>query len=224
MMSALDRALSEHLNDPSLIAILLDAEGPHFSYGASVEEHLPGQCEAMLKDIHALLLRLASAPVIVLVAARGQCLGGGMELALAGHLLFVSPDAQLGQPETKLGVFAPAASCLLPEIAGPARALELLVSGRSITGTKAFELGIAHEVDEDPERAALAFFSEHLMQKSASSLRYAVRAARLDYVGRIKAKLESVERIYLDELMKTRDAVEGLEAFIGKRPAQWLHR
>jgi cyclohexa-1,5-dienecarbonyl-CoA hydratase len=223
MMSALDQALSEHLDNPSLVAILLDAEGPHFSFGASVEEHLPGPCETMLKAIHALIIRLAGAPVTVLVAARGQCLGGGMELALAGHLLFVSPEAQLGQPETRLGVFAPAASCLLPEIAGPMRALELLLSGRSIAGTKAVELGIAYEASEDPERAALAFFKEHLRPKSASSLRYAVRAARLDYVGRLKTKLDAVERIYLDELMKTSDAVEGLEAFIEKRPAQWRH-
>jgi cyclohexa-1,5-dienecarbonyl-CoA hydratase len=224
MIASLDEALTEHLDTPSLVAVLIDAEGQNFSYGASVEEHLPGQCELMLKDIHALILRLAGAPVTVLVAIRGQCLGGGMELALAGHLLFVNPDARLGQPEMKLGVFAPAASCLLPEVVGPVRALDLLLSGRSISGTKAFEIGIAHEVAEDPERAALTYFEEHLKQKSASSLRYALRAARLDYLTRLKAKLESVEHIYLDGLMKTHDAVEGLEAFIGKRPAQWQHR
>ena len=72
----------------------------------------------------------------LLVAVRGQCLGGGLEVALAGHLMFVAPDATLGQPEMKLGVFAPAASCLLPELIGPQRAFDLLVSGRSITGAR----------------------------------------------------------------------------------------
>ena len=224
MIAALDAALVEHLGNSQLGAVLLDAEGPHFSFGASVEEHLPAQCAAMLAGLHRLILRMVESPVPILVAARGQCLGGGLELALAGHLIFVAPDANLGQPEMKLGVFAPAASCLLPELIGPQRAFDLLVSGRNITGAQAAAIGIAHEAAADPEHAALAYFEEHLKPKSASSLRYAVKAARLDYVARVKDKLRAVERLYLDELMVTHDAVAGLEAFIAKRSPQWQHR
>ena len=224
MIAALDKALVEHLGNGNLGAIILDAEGPHFSFGASVEEHLPDQCAAMLEGLHRLILRMVESPVPILVAVRGQCLGGGLELALAGHLMFVAPDASLGQPEMKLGVFAPAASCLLPELVGPMRAFDLLVSGRSITGAEAAAIGIAHEVVADPERAALAYFEEHLRPKSASSLRHAVKAARFDYVARVKAKIRAVEQLYLDELMATHDAVAGLEAFIAKRSPQWQHR
>ncbi len=224
MIAALDGALVEHLKNPHFIAMLLDAEGPHFSFGASVEEHMPAQCAAMLQRIHRLIMRLVESPVPVLVAVRGQCLGGGLEVALAGHLVFVAPDAVLGQPEMKLGVFAPAASCLLPELVGPARAIDLLLSGRNIGATEAATMGMACAVAADPERAALDYFDEHLKPKSASSLRYAVKAARLDYAARVRAKIASVERTYLDELMKTHDAVEGLEAFVGKRAAQWQHR
>jgi cyclohexa-1,5-dienecarbonyl-CoA hydratase len=224
MTAALQAALAEHLDNQNLAAVLLDAEGPHFSFGASVQEHLPGECAAMLRAIHALVLQLVNSSVPILVAVRGQCLGGGLELALAGHLLFVAPDAALGQPEIRLGVFAPAASCLLPEILAPATAIDLLLSGRSVTGVEAVTMGMARETAADPERAALSYFDEHLKAKSASSLRYAVKAARWDYVRRVAAKIEAVERLYLDELMKTHDAVEGLEAFIGKRAAQWQHR
>jgi cyclohexa-1,5-dienecarbonyl-CoA hydratase len=223
MIAALDGALTENLDKANLGAVLLDAEGQHFSFGASVEEHMPGQCQDMLRAIHDLVLRLVKSPVPVLVAVRGQCLGGGLEVALAGHLVFVAPDAGLGQPEMKLGVFAPAASCLLPEIIGPARAIDLLLSGRSITGTDAVAMGMAHETAVDPERAALAYFDEHLKPKSASSLRSAIKAARSDYSARVAAKIGTVERIYLDELMNTHDAVEGLEAFLGKRAVQWQH-
>lgn len=223
MIAALSAALGEHLGKPDLGAVLLDAEGPHFSFGASVEEHMPNQCAAMLKGLHALILQMVESPVPILVAIRGQCLGGGLEVALAGHLMFAAPDASLGQPEMKLGVFAPAASCLLPELAGPARALDLLVSGRSIKGSEAAATGLAVQAD-DPEAAALSYFAEHLAAKSASSLRFAVHAARCDFVARVRAKLAEVERLYLDELMKTHDAVEGLEAFTGKRAAQWQHR
>ena len=185
---------------------------------------MPGLCAEMLRGLNGLIVRLIESPVPVLVAVRGQCLGGGLELALAGHLVFVAPDAVLGQPEMKLGVFAPAASCLLPECVGPGRALDLLLSGRSVGGAEAAALGMVHEAAADPERAALAYFDEHLKPKSASSLRFAVRAARHDYAARVKAKLAAVERLYLDELMTTADALEGLQAFIGKRTAQWQHR
>jgi cyclohexa-1,5-dienecarbonyl-CoA hydratase len=224
MIAALNDALATHLDYPTLSAVLIDAEGPHFSFGASVEEHMPDQCAAMLHGIHRLILRIVESPVAALVAVRGQCLGGGLELALAGHLVFVTPDATLGQPEMKLGVFAPAASCLLPECVGPGRSLDLLLSGRTISGTEAAAIGMVHAAVGDPERAACAYFDEHLKSKSASSLRYAVRAARHDYVARVKAKLAAVERIYLDELMKTSDALEGLTAFLGKRAVQWQHR
>ncbi len=224
MIAALDQALALHLENRNLAAVLIDAEGPHFSFGASVEEHMPEQCADMLRGLHGLVLRMVESHVPILVAVQGQCLGGGLEVALACHLMFVAADARLGQPEMKLGVFAPAASCLLPEVVGPVRALDLLLSGRSITGADAVAMGLAQGASDDPQAAALAWFTEHLAAKSASSLRYATTAARFDYAVRVRAKIEAVERMYLHELMKTHDAVEGLEAFMEKRAAQWQHR
>jgi cyclohexa-1,5-dienecarbonyl-CoA hydratase len=160
----------------------------------------------------------------VLVAVRGQCLGGGLEVAAAGHLIFAAPGAMLGQPEIKLAVFAPAASCLLPERIGQAQAEDLLYSGRSITADEALRIGLVTAVAEDPDQAALDYFDQHLASVSASTLRFAVRAARGDAMQRIRAKIEFVEKMYLEELMATHDAVEGLTAFIAKRPAQWQDR
>ena len=163
-------------------------------------------------------------PVMIFVAIRGQCLGGGLEVAAAGHHLITTPDANLGQPEMMLGVFAPAASCLLPERIGQSQAEDLLYSGRSVSGAMALEMGLVDAVSEDPEAAALSYFDQHLAGKSASSLRLAVKAARFGYVERMSAKIEQVEALYLNELMSTRDAVEGLEAFLAKRPAKWEHK
>ena len=209
---------------PALRGILFDAEGPHFSFGASVEEHLPAAAPAMLWALHALLLKMLGAPVPILVALRGQCLGGGLEVACAGHVLFAAPDAKLGQPEIGLGVFAPAASCLLPERIGLAAAEELLLSGRSIDGREAHRLGLVTALAEDPEAAALAWFDAHLAGRSGAALRFAAAAARLDLVERVRAKLAAVERLYLGGLMSTHDALEGLTAFLGKRPARWEDR
>ncbi len=224
MITALDAALDQHLNDAGLKAVLLDAEGPHFSFGASVEEHLPENCAHMIRIIHALILRIVSSPVPVLVAARGQCLGGGLEVALAGNFLFIAPDTRLGQPEIRIGVFAPAASCLLPERVGRAVAEDMLLSGRSLDAEEARAVGLAHAVAEDPEGAALDWFDSHLADKSASSLGFAVRAVRHEYAARIAAGLAEVETLYLDGLMSTHDAVEGLESFIAKRAAKWEDR
>ncbi len=224
MIAALDAALEATLGEQRLRAVLLDAEGPHFSFGASVEDHLPESCAAMLDGFHRLILRIADSPVPILVVIRGQCLGGGLELACAGHLLFASADARLGQPEIALGVFAPAASCLLPARLGRAQAEDLLLSGRVIGADEALSIDLLNAVTSDPEQAALDYFDRHLAGKSASSLRHAVRAARMGLIGELRPRLAEVETMYLTDLMSTHDANEGLKAFIEKREARWENR
>lgn len=221
MIAALEQAFGDHRGARDLKAVLLQAEGRHFSFGASVEEHLPQSCEAMLKSLHGLVRTMLQFPVPVLVAIKGQCLGGGLEVAMAGHHLFAAPDANLGQPEMMLGVFAPAASVLMPDRVGQSCAEDLLYSGRSVSGDEALRIGLVDGVAGDPAAAALDYFDRYLAAKSASSLRMAVRAARAGYCARVIARLEQVETLYLNDLMSTRDAVEGLTAFIAKRQAKW---
>ncbi|MCB1758667.1 MAG: cyclohexa-1,5-dienecarbonyl-CoA hydratase [Gammaproteobacteria bacterium] len=221
MIGALQQAFDRYSEQHSLRAVLLDAEGPHFSFGASVEEHMPESCAVMLRSLHRLVETMLEFPVPILVAIDGQCLGGGLEVAAAGSRLFASNDAKLGQPEIKLAVFAPAASCLLPERIGAAAAEDLLYSGRVLAAAEALAVGLVDQLHEDPTAAALTYFKKHLAAVSASSLRFAVRAVRSDRLVRIKSKLAFVESLYLDELMSTHDAVEGLTAFLEKRPAKW---
>jgi cyclohexa-1,5-dienecarbonyl-CoA hydratase len=224
MIRALQDALQSHRERRGLRGVLLDAEGPHFSFGASVEEHLPERCAAMLSSLHALLLAMLEFPAPMLVAVRGSCLGGGLELALAGGTVFATPEAQLGQPEMKLGVFAPAASCLLPYRVSQPVAEDLLFSGRSVSGEEAKALGLVQAVAADPEAAALAWFDAHLGPKSAAALACALKAARGALVAEMRQRLAAVERLYLETLMKTRDANEGLAAFLAKRAPHWEHR
>lgn len=221
MISALDDALSKYLDEPALSCILLDAQGPHFSFGASVEEHLPGQCAGMVRKLHALITQMIEYPVPIIAAVHGQCLGGGLEVACAANLIIAAPDTRLGQPEISLAVFAPAASCLLPERIGQSQAEMLLLSGQSVDADKARQIGLVDEVSDEPAQAALAWIDANIIGKSASSLRIAVTAARHDYIARVKEKLQAVEAMYLDELMKTNDAVEGLNAFLEKRKPVW---
>jgi cyclohexa-1,5-dienecarbonyl-CoA hydratase len=224
MISALHDALRDHASLPALRGVLLDAAGPHFSFGASVDEHRAASCEAMLVSLHALIVAMLEFPAPIVVAVNGQCLGGGLEVALAGSAIIAHPQAQLGQPETRLGVFAPAASCLLPYRIGAGAAEDLLLSGRVVSGTDAKAIGLVEMLADDPEAAALAYFDEHLAPKSAAALRLALRAVRGPRLHEVRGRLDELTRLYVDTLMTTRDANEGIAAFLARRSPQWEHR
>jgi cyclohexa-1,5-dienecarbonyl-CoA hydratase len=223
MIGALQDAFDQHAATPRLRGVLLDAEGPHFSFGASVEEHLAERCAAMLGALHALILTMIDFPAPILVAVQGQCLGGGLEVALAGGPIFAAPKAAFGQPEIKLGVFAPAASVLLPYRISLVAAEDMLFSGRSLDGEAALAAGLVQSLHDDPQAAALAYFERHLADKSAAALACALAASRGAMRADVRRRLGEVERLYLDRLMKTRDANEGLAAFLAKRSPNWEH-
>ena len=223
MIRALHAAFAEYRPANGLRGVLLDAEGPHFSFGASVEEHLPAQCAQMLASLHTLLLAMLEFPAPILVAVRGQCLGGGLELALAGGPIFSAPDAQFGQPEIRLGVIAPAASVLLPYRVSQPVAEDLLLSGRSMPALEAAACGLVQALADDPESAAVAWFDQHLQGKSASSLACALAAARGQMRNDVRRRLAEVEQLYHERVMRTNDANEGLTAFLEKRQPAWTH-
>ncbi|HYN10879.1 MAG TPA: enoyl-CoA hydratase/isomerase family protein [Vicinamibacterales bacterium] len=224
LTTALTDLFHEAARAPQLKALVIEGDGAHFSFGASVQEHLPDQVAGMLDRFHRMLFALLDTPVVVLAAVRGRCLGGGLELATVCDRVFASPDATLGQPEIALGVFAPAASVALAHRVGHAHAIDLCLTGRTVAATEARAIGLVDEiVDGPPADAALAWARAHLSAKSAASLRLAVRAVRAHLVTALRSELPAIERLYLDELMQTSDAVEGLHAFLEKREPRWRH-
>jgi len=225
LVTSLTSAFRRAAETPGLRVICLEAAGPHFSYGASVQEHLPDQVAAMLVRFRELLFAMLDSSIVTIAAIKGRCLGGGLELVTLCHRVVAHRDAQFSQPEIKLGVFAPFASVLLPARIGRARAEDLCLTGRTIGADEALRIGlIDHVTSGEPMDAALAYAREHFAALSASSLRLAVKAARVRIHTRLKEELPQVERIYLDELMRTHDALEGLNAFLGKRSPDWKHR
>lgn len=220
-IAALGEAFRAARSERGLKCVLIEGEGAHFSFGASVEEHLPGRFEGMLASFHGMFRSMLAASVPTAAVVRGQCLGGGLELASFCSRLFAAPDAKLGQPEVKLGVVAPMASFWLPERVGRGAAEDLLLTGRTLTAEEARDLGLVDEVADDPAAAAGAWVRTHLLPLSAASLRAAQRFARAGIARRFDQEIGCAERDYRDELMRTADAQEGLRAFLEKRPPHW---
>lgn len=222
LMEVLDRTDPEV--DPEargLRALIFEGEGRHFSFGASVEEHKPGLVENMIPTFHKLFEKLLESRLFLMAAVRGQCLGGGLELAAFCHRLFASPDAKLGQPEIHLGVIAPVASLILPERCGRSNAADLCLTGRTVEAAEALSMGLVDEVHEDPGQAAVDFVEQRLCPLSASSLRHAVAALNLGFQEAFHRNVGRAETLYLDELMSTEDAVEGITSFLDKRKPEW---
>ncbi|MFQ5447389.1 MAG: enoyl-CoA hydratase-related protein [Saprospiraceae bacterium] len=224
MMEELQAALDSFKNEKGLKIITFEGAGKHFSFGASVEEHQKEYAATMLRSFHQLFYSIRDLAVPTLAKISGQCLGGGLELALMCNFLFADKSAKLGQPEIQLGVFPPPASVILPEKIGSARADELLITGKTITAAEAKDLGILNGIFED--KATLneeveQWVAQHILPKSASSLRFAVKAARAKFNHILSNFLPQLEQVYVKQLMETHDANEGINSFLEKRKPEW---
>jgi cyclohexa-1,5-dienecarbonyl-CoA hydratase len=222
MIASLRHAVHAERDIPELRLIVITGAGDNFSFGSSIEEHRPEHAREMLASFHGLFQDLIECNLPLLALVNGQCLGGGLELAAFCDWVFALDNATFGQPEIKLGVFAPVGSIVLPWRMG-GRANDLLLSGRSIDAKTAESIGLVNRVlaKENAEQKLEAFIEENLLPLSATSLRHARNAARWHLNRQMKHGLPELESLYLDELMKSPDAVEGITAFLEKRPPRW---
>ena len=224
MMSALHQSLDELAQRPHVKLIQFTGSGEHFSSGASVAEHTREQAPEMLRSFHGLFMKLSQLSIPTAALVSGNCLGGAMELVLACNFIFADHSARFGQPEISLGVFAPPASLLLPLRIGTTRAEELLLTGRVFDAHEAHEFGLTTRIYADRtglESWVTQWIEKHILPKSAMALKQAVKATRTQINHFLERLLPQIESQYLDELMATHDANEGIAAFMEKRPPEW---
>ncbi len=227
MIEELQNVLDSFKYKNELKLIVFEGAGKHFSFGASVDEHKKEFAGAMLRGFHQLFYSIRDLGIPSLAKISGQCLGGGMELAIMCNFLFADTTVKMGQPEIILGVFPPPASLILPEKIGYAKAEELLITGKTITADEAKSLGLINEVftDKDALNAGVdEWIEKNILPKSASSLRYAVKAARVRFNHVITNFLPQLESIYVKQLMETHDANEGINSFLEKRKPVWENK
>lgn len=208
--------------DPDAVALVVTGAGKAFCAGVDVADHTEARVAEMIAVFHAALRRLLAVEIPVVAAVNGAALGGGLEVALACDIVLAGESARLGQPEIQLGVFPPFAAVVLPRLLGQARAMDLCLSGRTLTAEEGLTLGLVQHLfpkdtfAEDAERYVTA-----LAGLSGPVLRLTKRALRQGGQGPLDDALHHVERLYLDDLMKLEDAREGLAAFLEKRPPAW---
>jgi cyclohexa-1,5-dienecarbonyl-CoA hydratase len=151
MMGDLLGLLNSFKDKNDLKLITFEGEGKHFSFGASVEEHTKENAPAMLEQFHKIFYTISDLAIPTLAKISGQCLGGGLELALVCNFLFADKSANLGQPEILLGVLPPPASVILPLKIGNAKAEELIITGKAISAEEGKAMGLINEVFEDKD-------------------------------------------------------------------------
>jgi cyclohexa-1,5-dienecarbonyl-CoA hydratase len=227
MMREVERALTDCMGARDMVAVVFDAaKGSRaFSAGVSVEEHQPETVYQMLESFHGVFrtMELLAKPTVAVV--EGAALGGGCELVAGCDIVISAARAKFGQPEIKLGVFPPVAAVLLPRVIGERRARELLLTGEIFEAREALRLGLVnHVVEADRLEAKLQEILSRLRELSAPALEMARRALDAARGRPFLEALDRAEDIYLNELMKTEDAHEGVKAFMEKRKPDWRNR
>jgi len=222
MMEELAQALGEIEANSEIVAVILSGSQKAFSVGVDVAAHTPDKVEEMLTKFHGVIRAIVGSKKVSIAAVHGHCLGGGAELAMVCDLVYTSELATWSFPEIKLACYPPVAATALAALVGQKHAADLVLTGRSITGKEAASIGLANTVvpEVDLEHTVQEAVS-HLAQLSPAALAVTKKAIYAWDSIHFDKGLARAEKIYFDELMKTEDAREGIQAFIEKRQPVW---
>ena len=222
MMEELSQALAVIESRPDISLIVISGEGSNFSAGVDVAAHTPNKIAEMLTKFHAVIRALVASRKVTLASVHGYCLGGGAELAIVCDLVYTTDSAQWGFPEIKLACYPPVACAALAALVGQKRAAELILTARTVSGIEAAEMGLAtRALPANEINSALDECLRRLKELSPATLATTKKAMYAWNSVHFDKGLARAEKIYLQELMETKDAQEGVAAFLEKRPPTW---
>ncbi|PYX34807.1 MAG: enoyl-CoA hydratase [Acidobacteria bacterium] len=225
MMQELQEILAELEARVDVSTIVFEGDSRAFSAGVDVRAHGPEQVSEMLASFHAVIRAIIASRKITIAAVQGACLGGGAELAAVCDVVYTARDAVWGFPEIKLGCYPPVATVALPALVGQKRANELILTGRQISGDEAAAIGLANRSASSDELAGIVQETlEELGALSVAALAHAKKSMYSWDAIHFDKGLARAEKIYLEELINTEDAREGIAAFMERRPPKWIGR
>lgn len=203
-------------------AIVLSGSKRAFSAGVDVSIHTPDNIPAMLQKFHTLIGLLSKLRKVTIAEVRGTCLGGGAELAMMCDLVFTAENTTWGFPEITLGCFPPVACTALAALIGQKRAADMVLTGRTITGTEAAEWGLANEAHPEAQLPkAVQDALDRLLDLSTAVLSVTKKAFYAWDSIHLDKGLARAEKIYVEELMQTQDAQEGIKSWLEDRDPVW---
>jgi enoyl-CoA hydratase len=225
VLEEVSRAMDELVAKKARGLVLRGAGEKAFAAGADIKamkELGPEEAEAFARVGQEAFFKLEEAPFPSIAAVRGFALGGGLELAMSADLIVAGEGAKLGQPEVTLGLVTGfAGSMRLPRLVGPARAKDLLMSGRMLGAEEAYALGLVARVVPDEE---LFESATKMVRKMAGNAPLAVAAIKRlvnEGAGKTRQEAADLEARVFGEMFATKDHTEGIEAFLGKRKPSW---
>lgn len=225
MMEELTALLAELSDDADLKGVVIGAEGPSWCAGVEVADHKPELAPKMIRVFDALLRQIHALPVPSIAAVNGACLGGGMEVAIACDMVAASKTSVFGQPEIKLGFLPPYAAVRLPQLVGPAKAIEICTTGRQYSGEAMQQMGLISDLFEsDAFEEGLTQLTKQIQHASPLILRLNKKAINQHLGMDIRAAMDAVNDMFLNQLMKTEDTLEGISSFEEKRRPLWKNR
>ncbi len=226
MMKELNGQLEKFLDDDDLKCIVISGKGPSWCAGVEVSDHKPEMVHDMIATFNRIFELFDNLEVPTIAAVHGACLGGGMEVAIACDIIVASKKAVFGQPEIKLGFFPPYAAIRLPQLVGPAKAVEICTTGKRYSAKEAQKMGlVSYRVDEEDEFTETV---ENLVGEIKTSspliIRLNKRAVRENLGMDFPEAIEGVNDLFLNTLMQTEDTLEGIKSFEEKRKPEWKNR
>jgi cyclohexa-1,5-dienecarbonyl-CoA hydratase len=225
MMGALNSQLESLIEDRDLKGVLISAEGKHFCTGVEVADHKPDMVADMIAAFNRIFELLDRLEVPLIASVQGYCLGGGMELAIACDIIVAAKGAKFGQPEVKVGFFPPYAAIRLPQLVGPAKAVEICTTGRFYNARDAQVMGMVGTVVEDDQLGdACEKMISDIQANSPLILRMNKRAVRRHLGMDFQPALEGVSDLFLNTLMKTKDTLEGIASYEENRKPVWKNK
>jgi cyclohexa-1,5-dienecarbonyl-CoA hydratase len=225
MLDELDAAWSEIEGLKAQVVVISASGDRAFSAGVEVADHAPGKIETVLETFHRVLLRIRRSDCVSIAAIHGHTLGGGAELAMMCDLIIAAENTSIGQPEISLGCYPPVAVAYLPGAIGFHKATEMVLLGEPVSAAEAHRLGIINKVVPlEKLTEAVDTYVDKLLSKSSAVLALTKRALREGAGHRFEEALDRSQELYLRELTRTEDLLEGLNAFLEKRPPSWKNR
>jgi cyclohexa-1,5-dienecarbonyl-CoA hydratase len=225
MMVELTTILAELKKDDGLKCVVFGAEGSSWCAGVEVLDHKPELAPEMIRIFDALLRQIHALDVPSIAAVNGACLGGGMEVAIACDIVVAAKSAVFGQPEIKLGFLPPYAAVRLPKLVGPSRAIEICTTGRRYSAEAMQQMGAISDVYEDDDfEEGLAELIKQIQHASSLIIRLNKKAVNQHLAMQLPEAMDSVNDIFLNQLMKTEDTLEGIRSFEEKRRPEWKNR